>query len=130
MHREYNPGVTGPVDVPVSLTSQTTVQPKTPPATTIIVETEDVATELLHDLERLHELKHNFELMFTEDGNIPATVTTEPKRVEPVAKQHTPEIKEEPEVKKDTSKSKRERIIEMAKAMEASHQAEAAAEET
>ena len=94
---------------------------KIPPAKVI---SEDLAEEVIHDLERLHELKHNFEMMFVD---APTTSTASVKS--PVDGKATEkeviEISEAPEHStKESSKSKKERIIELAKALQQKEQQE------
>jgi hypothetical protein len=67
MQREYDPDhdpdatLTGAVAIaPASVLPSLQAQPVQTATST------DFATELMHDLERLHELKQNFELMFTD----------------------------------------------------------------
>jgi hypothetical protein len=94
--------------------------------TTATEEYEDVADELIHDLDRLHELKHNFEMLFA-DGAATETVKKQEKAPEPrkevivvVPVHEVPKKVEvvEPEVK-ETGKTRKQRIIEMAKAVAA-----------
>jgi hypothetical protein len=102
---------------------------------------DDLATEVIHDLERLHELKHNFEMMFVE--TVPATAyepagnernvaasdeVQAPTPPTPAPVQATREIvlrKEPVQVRKENqeeqsqreqTKSRKERIIELARA--------------
>ncbi|HEY3405806.1 MAG TPA: hypothetical protein VGK59_20620 [Ohtaekwangia sp.] len=90
---------------------------KVPPAKVI---SEDLAEEVIHDLERLHELKHNFEMMFV-DGESTSQVRSTPTTTR--AKES--EVTESPEHStKESSKSKKERIIELAKALQHKEQAE------
>jgi hypothetical protein len=106
MQRAYDPDstLTGAVDIaPASVLPSLPVQPVQTATST------DFATELLHDLERLHELKQNFELMFTDEAPSGVTVNDDLPDGEPEAR----------EAKKESSKSKKERIIELAKALEA-----------
>lgn len=116
---------------------------------------DDLATEVIHDLERLHELKHNFEMMFVEVPSITTASNDTPPSVAPVApdnvvtneepkavvyeepkavvhqapvqttreisllrKEHVQPQKEsnEDQQSKDHTKSRKERIIELAKA--------------
>lgn len=65
----------------------------------------DVANQVIHDLQRLHQLKQNFEMMFIDDNTTslqsPATMPYEPENNN--------------EVKGSSAKTKKERIIELAK---------------
>jgi hypothetical protein len=105
--------------------TKATVKPDPKPILTVppvaqVPQAEDVADKVIHDLERLHELRHNFEMMFVD------TATAEIKTTKPKV---TVEKSEEPTVApladnttthpKESSKSKKERIIELAKAMQA-----------
>lgn len=69
-----------------------------------------LAEEVMHDLEKLHQLKQNFETMFVDSGN--AVIKTPTEKEE----QHPEEAPQHAEL----AKSKKERIIELAKALEAS----------
>jgi hypothetical protein len=74
----------------------------------------DYATEVINDLERLNELRHNFELLFVDSSaisyqNIPAAESPE------ITEDQGAEEKTE---KHESSKSKKERIIELAKSVE------------
>jgi hypothetical protein len=86
---------------------------------------EDVADEIIHDLDRLHELKHNFEMLFADGSTIAKPVivekAVEQKKVvvEPVELQKT--VAPDAEVK-ESSKSRKQRIIEMAKAVAATRE--------
>lgn len=93
----------------------------TPTATAVTVQSpvdddDDVAEEILHDLERLNELKVNFEKMFSDGfvSNIPPVVQTP----------STPEVEttpaSEPEAIQPAKSglSKKERIVALAKALE------------
>jgi hypothetical protein len=83
----------------------------------------DVADEIIHDLDRLHELKHNFEMLFT-DGGISDPGVTVPKAPEPkqeVVPAKQPEKSEATAAEvKDSGKTRKQRIIEMARAVAAS----------
>ncbi|SHH80622.1 hypothetical protein SAMN04488109_5542 [Chryseolinea serpens] len=74
---------------------------------------DSVADEVMHDLEKLHELKQNFEALFIE-GKTKAVATPEKEKSKPT--------KTEPPLPvsfhRDLSKSKKERIVELAKALE------------
>jgi hypothetical protein len=74
----------------------------------------DYATEVINDLERLSELRHNFELLFVDASsvsyqNIPVD--------SPVTREEEQGTEEKSE-KTENSKSKKERIIELAKSVE------------
>ena len=72
---------------------------------------ESVADEVMHDLEKLHELKQNFEALFIEGKTNAGPVSEKPKPA-----------KTEPSLPvsfhRDLSKSKKERIVELARALE------------
>jgi hypothetical protein len=107
MQREYDPDstLTGTVDIaPASVLPSLQAHQPVETATST-----DFATELMHDLERLHELKQNFELMFTDEAPSGVIVNDDLQDGEPETR----------EAKKESSKSKKERIIELAKALEA-----------
>jgi tetratricopeptide (TPR) repeat protein len=76
----------------------------------------NLVEEVMHDLERLHQLRHNFEMLF--DDHQPAAHSNV---VEAVEKEEGPEVEE---VQKDTTKSKKERIKELAKATQAKSEPE------
>jgi len=111
---------------PVEKVSETSVQKAAVPSETLskkepvsIISTakEDVADAVIHDLERLHELKHNFEMLFVDAEK----VAGKPANIQPPVRK--PEVSvpnEEPTASvKESGKSKKERIIEMAKALQA-----------
>jgi hypothetical protein len=82
---------------------------------------EDVADEIKHDLDRLHELKQNFELLFADSGTSekPKVAAPEPKQ-EVVVPAKQPEKIEVIETEaKESGKTRKQRIIEMAKAVAA-----------
>jgi len=87
-----------------------------------VVETETdqshVADDVIHDLERLHELKHNFEALFSEstDTNDQVVVKKEIAQTEG---------SEDNTVKLKSGLSKKERIIALAKEADARAEAEA-----
>jgi hypothetical protein len=73
----------------------------------------DYATEVMNDLERLTELRHNFELLFVDDSSVSYQKVIEERLVIP--EEHVTDDKSE---KHESSKSKKERIIELAKSVE------------
>lgn len=73
-------------------------------------EGESLADEVMHDLEILHQLKQNFEMLFI-DGKEEKTKVTE--KAKPAKTDDLPES-----FHRDPNKSKRERIIELARALE------------
>jgi hypothetical protein len=109
---ETLPPVTTKNPITVAPTSEELAVVKTvasPSVTLPSSDSTDVAEEVLHDLERLHELKHNFEMLFTDNEG-----------ASPV-QESLPAITTE-EAKKESSKSKKERIVELAKALEKNEQ--------
>ncbi|AYB33265.1 tetratricopeptide repeat protein [Chryseolinea soli] len=72
---------------------------------------DSLADEVMHDLEKLHELKQNFEALFIEGKAKTAPAEEKPKP----AKTETPLPVS---FHRDLSKSKKERIVELAKALE------------
>jgi hypothetical protein len=68
----------------------------------------DVADEVIRDLEKLNTLRHNFEMLFVEYSEVSST----PVKEEPIV----PEVKKK-DPPKDKTKSKKARIIELARAM-------------
>jgi len=100
MLKEYNPDV-------FQATPTTAVIENLMPTKTVVKENaipadQDVAAQIMHDLEQLHTSKHNFEMMFSG-----------------AADQALPELTpSETDDKKDIAKSKKARIVELAKALE------------
>lgn len=72
---------------------------------------DSLADEVMHDLEKLHALKQNFEALFIEGKANAAPISEKPKPV-----------KTEPDLPvsfhRDLSKTKKERIVELARALE------------
>jgi hypothetical protein len=116
---------------PAPLSTAKTIEPV---AVTPATATEyDVADEIIHDLDRLHELKHNFEMLFADGG-----ASEKPKE----AIQKSPEPKEEVIIPakqsekietvqaeiKESGKTRKQRIIEMAKAVAAAKDTNPASE--
>jgi hypothetical protein len=85
--------------------------PTPAPVTTDDFDPESLADEVMHDLEKLHALKQNFEALFIEGK---ASTASEKEKSRPV--------KTEPPLPvsfhRDLSKSKKERIVELARALE------------
>jgi len=69
---------------------------------------DSLADEVMQDLERLHTLKQNFEALFVDVKAKPAEKTKPPKEEPPLPVSFH----------RDLSKSKKERIVELARAME------------
>jgi hypothetical protein len=103
-------GVLQPANIPVEM--QITAGPKSDLQSYSIksIDSVDVADELIKDLEKLNALRHNFEMLFVEYSE----VSSAPVPAESI----TPEPKKQ-EIPKDKTKSKKARIIELAKAMHA-----------
>ncbi|HPH46838.1 MAG TPA: hypothetical protein PKU83_07525 [Chryseolinea sp.] len=97
-------------DLPKDITPETVVvQPE---------ESDTVADELMHDLERLSELKHNFEALYIDQPDA---------KIKPVKKEQTEKkedivVKPEP-VHVDSGLTKKQRIIELAKSLQAEKEA-------
>jgi hypothetical protein len=112
---EVVPQVTKKAEVKVAATPKTAT-PK------IVIQPEetsnDVAEEIMHDLERLSELKHNFEALFIDQPNtkLKPVVITEPVSEEPVI------VKTEP-AHLDSGLTKKQRIVELAKSLQAEKEA-------
>jgi hypothetical protein len=83
-----------------------------------------LAEEVMNDLEKLHQLKHNFEMLFVDSGSTDTKVVLEQTTgKEP----HSimAELTDTEEVAgQQSAKSKRERIIELARALESSKKTE------
>ena len=80
----------------------------------------DYATELIHDMERLQELKHNFETLFVDVVETGAILPTPEKKREEKKTEDTTTPVEQPAVsspglKKKPALSKRERLIQLSK---------------
>jgi hypothetical protein len=82
---------------------------------------EDVADEIKHDLDRLHELKQNFELLFADSGTSekPKVAAPEPKQEVVVPAKQPEKIEAIETESKESGKTRKQRIIEMAKAVAA-----------
>ena len=75
-----------------------------------------LAEEVMHDLETLHQTKHNYEVRFIDTGDTEIIPVKEKK-----VQQQPIEVRVEDAAHKEPSaKSRKERIIEMAKALDAS----------
>jgi hypothetical protein len=90
-------------------------QPALQSAPALIEPSEDVADEILHDLERLNELKLNFERLFTEGfvGSTPTVTTTVD-----VSADDDVSLAPSSSVEGKGSLSKKERIVALAKSLE------------
>ncbi|MFZ6010745.1 MAG: tetratricopeptide repeat protein [Bacteroidota bacterium] len=99
-----------------------TIRPTHLEITSTIDAVEDVADAVIRDLQRLSELKHNYEMMFTETTPVASIETTiKAKEVEPNedsrVKTKVPPAKRDESHPHESVKSKRQRMIEMAKAL-------------
>jgi hypothetical protein len=94
-----------------------------PPVSTSTASTpsDDLAEEVMHDLERLHQLRHNFEMMF--DDSKPVQQTTIQSTESPVLAEETEKDDDATEFV-STAKSRKERIKELAKAAQAKDEPE------
>jgi hypothetical protein len=113
MLHEHNPDLETPLAIfikpeAVKTEVKKAVNIKEPDPVVADISSSDIADEVLHDLERLDELKHNFEMLFVDGG----TTSIKPIAPEPVDASE--------ETRRDSTKSKKERIIELAKALESS----------
>ncbi|MFD1003214.1 hypothetical protein ACFQ21_28065 [Ohtaekwangia kribbensis] len=130
-----------PVERPVSVTV---------PVYTSSTSTHDLAEEVMHDLEKLNQARHNFEMLFDDSHTVAkhaepelpvqetekeeedeasefvSTAKTRKERIKELAK--AMQAKEEEEAKPEETKSRKERIIELAKAAQAKDEAEASEE--
>lgn len=86
-----------------------------------------LADEVMDDLDKLQHLRHNFELMFMDGGHTPMSEHSENETHPEVT--HATESALNFARHRQSSKSKKERIIEAAKAVEASKAAEIQPEE-
>jgi len=93
----------------------TAVSASQPVVVAVPEEITNVADQVMSDLEKLHQLKHNFEQMFVDSAF--------PKTVSPVTKSEETEPKTDSSPKeKESSKSRKARIVELAKAMAAARE--------
>jgi hypothetical protein len=97
--------------------------PVTPQRAAVVDVTEtdtgSLADQVMSDLEKLHELKHNFEMMFSDSGQISSEpVEKASKKTESV---ETTEANDNTDTytSRESSKSRKARIVELAKAMAA-----------
>ena len=116
MLEEFDPTDDGPIGSIVTVTK--------PPVAERLADTpavdeadpgEDVADEILHDLERLNELKRNFERLFT-DGFIGKNAT--PKEAVPLIEDQPLTAADIQDIEKKAGLSKKERIVALARAQE------------
>jgi hypothetical protein len=84
-----------------------------PPASAFSENITNVADQVMSDLEKLHQLKHNFELMFV-DSNLPKAIPSLTEKHETDSESSS----------KESSKSRKARIVELAKAMAAAKESE------
>lgn len=109
-------------------TSSPAIVVETPVAAPVVVQAEtstiDLAEEIINDLDRLHELKHNFEMLFVDVPQVAiATVQTPAPAAAPeprVADTDADTDTEAPVAKpKESSKARKARIVELARALAA-----------
>ena len=128
-----------PAERPVSVTA---------PVYTSSTSTHDLAEEVMHDLEKLNQSRHRFEMLFENDSQPVAkdavselpvqeaakdeeedatefvsTARTRKERIKELAR--AMQAKDEDEVKPEETKSRKERIIELARAAQAKEESEA-----
>jgi tetratricopeptide (TPR) repeat protein len=78
----------------------------------------NVADQVMSDLEKLHQAKHNFERMFV-DSTLAKTFPSLPSVIERVESESLSDSKQ-----KESSKSRKSRIVELAKAMASARESE------
>lgn len=100
-----------PAERPVSVTA---------PVYTSSTSTHDLAEEVMHDLEKLNQARHNFEMLFDDSHTVA-------KHAEPELPVQETEKEEEEEASEfvSTAKTRKERIKELARAMQAKEAAQA-----
>lgn len=89
---------------------------------------EDLAEEVIHDLEKLHQLRHNFELLFTDQAPQKEEKTTGNESLIIQSASELPQVKEKSEQEHTTVektekqprdlKARKERIVAIAKALQ------------
>jgi hypothetical protein len=104
-----------PVEIPVSVTV---------PVYTSSTSTHDLVDEVMHDLEKLNQSRHKFEMLFDNDSQ---PVAQQVVQESPVSETEDEEVSNE---LVSTAKTRKERIKELAKAMQAKEEEEAKPEET
>ena len=77
---------------------------------------DNVADQVLSDLEKLHVLRHNFEQMFVDSKQVPTAEPVTSDKKEPVVDKAVANSKERASTR-ESLKSRKERIVELAKAM-------------
>ena len=77
---------------------------------------ENVADQVMNDLEKLHQLRHNFEQMFVDSNQLPTAGPLTSEKKEPVVDKAVANTKELSSPR-ESLKSRKERIVELAKAM-------------
>jgi hypothetical protein len=139
-HTQTSTGIAevAPSERPVSVTA---------PVYTSSTSTHDLAEEVMHDLEKLNQARHNFEMLFDDhqpvikhaEPELPvaeiekeeeedaqefvSTAKTRKERIKELAK--AVQAKEEEDTKPEETKSRKERIIELARAAQAKEESEA-----
>jgi hypothetical protein len=86
---------------------------------------DNVADQVMNDLEKLHQLRHNFEQMFVDSEKVPKVKPVTPEKKEPVVEKAVSNSTST----RESLKSRKERIVELAKAMAAAKE-EASIEDT
>ena len=81
---------------------------------------DNVADQVMSDLEKLHELKHNFEQMFVDSEQSPKVIPVTSEKKE-AAVNTIAAVNKESSSSKDSSKTRKERIVELAKALAAAN---------
>ena len=87
-------------------------------AAVIADDTHSLADQVLSDLEKLHQLKHNFEQMFIDSAPAPKVIPVISENKESVV-DAVAAVSKESSSASDSSKSRKARIVELAKAMAA-----------
>jgi hypothetical protein len=109
-----------PVKQAVKSTAASAPIPVSQPTVTAFSENiTNVADQVMSDLEKLHQLKHNFEQMFIDSAS--------PKTIPSITEKDEADSKEE-SARKESSKSRKARIVELAKAMAAARESESGSE--
>ena len=106
-----------PAERPVSVTA---------PVYTSSTSTHDLAEEVMHDLEKLNQSRHRFEMLFENDSQAVAKDAVSELPVQEAAKEEEEDATEFV----STARTRKERIKELAKAMQAKDEDEAKPEET
>jgi hypothetical protein len=84
-------------------------------ATAVSDGSDNVADQVMNDLEKLHQLRHNFEQMFVDPEQAPEARPIPPEKKEPLVEKAVANSTST----RESLKSRKERIVELAKAMAA-----------